>query len=294
MKGWLVVNHFVRTEKFEELFALLMAAAAPFDVDLERISNSQAWLRLAECGYELKDRPDLVLFWDKDVRLACEIERQGIRVYNPARAIELCDDKTLTWLTCEHAGIRQPKSIISPKKFHADGLFDEDLPLVVRERIGFPCVIKEAFGSFGQQVRLAGSEDELISCIKDCGDRPYIIQEYIASSEGRDIRLQVVGDRIVAAMLRENRNDFRANITNGGNATDYTAAVTPDQAEMAVEACRALGLDFAGVDILFGPGEEPVLCEVNSNAHFKNLYDCTGVNAAEAILEYIVNDRANA
>ena len=294
MKGWLVVNHFVRTEKFEELFALLMAAAAPFDVDLERISNSQAWLRLAECGYELKDRPDFVLFWDKDVRLACEIERQGIRVYNPARAIELCDDKTLTWLTCEHAGIRQPKSIISPKKFHADGLFDEDLPLVVRERIGFPCVIKEAFGSFGQQVRLAGSEDELISYIKDCGDRPYIIQEYIASSEGRDIRLQVVGGRIVAAMLRENRNDFRANITNGGTATDYTAAVTPAQAEMAVEACRALGLDFAGVDILFGPGEEPVLCEVNSNAHFKNLYDCTGVNAAEAILEYIVNDRANA
>ncbi len=98
----------------------------------------------------------------------------------------------------------------------------------------------------------------------------------------------------MAAMLRENRNDFRANITNGGTATDYTAAVTPAQAEMAVEACRALGLDFAGVDILFGPGEEPVLCEVNSNAHFKNLYDCTGVNAAEAILEYIVNDRANA
>ena len=56
---------------------------------------------------------------------------------------------------------------------------------------------------------------------------------------------------------------------------------------MAVDACRALSLDFAGVDILFGPGEKPVLCEVNSNAHFKNLYDCTGINAAESIIRYI-------
>ena len=277
MKGWLVVNHFVRNDKFEELFALLLAAAAPFDVALERISNSQAWLKLAGCGYELKDRPDFVLFWDKDVRLAYELERQGLRSFNSAKAIELCDDKTLTWLTCEHAGIRQPVSIISPKKFHADGLFDEELITVVRDRLGFPCVIKEAFGSFGQQVRLAGNESELIEYIKDCGDRAYIIQEYKESSEGRDIRLQVVGGKIVAAMLRENKNDFRANITNGGTAADYTASVTEAQAAMAVEACRALGLDFAGVDILFGRDGEPVLCEVNSNAHFKNLYDCTGV-----------------
>jgi glutathione synthase/RimK-type ligase-like ATP-grasp enzyme len=59
------------------------------------------------------------------------------------------------------------------------------------------------------------------------------------------------------------------------------------QAQLAIDACRALGLDFGGVDILFGPNEMPILCEVNSNAHFKNLYDCTGVNAAEDIMEYI-------
>ena len=290
MRGRLIVNHFVKNDKFGELFAMLEAAAAPFDVELKRCSNSAMWLELARSGYELKDKPDFILFWDKDVRLAYELERQGLRVYNPASAIEDCDDKTLTWLKCEHAGIRQPKSIISPKKFHADGLMDEELAATVRERIGFPCVVKEAFGSFGQQVRLAYDESELIACIRECGDRPYIIQEYIASSEGRDIRLQVVGDKVIAAMLRENANDFRANITNGGTATDYTSRVSDAQKQMALDACRVLNLDFAGVDILFGPDDEPVLCEVNSNAHFKNLFDCTGINAAEAIMEHIVKD----
>ena len=105
------------------------------------------------------------------------------------------------------------------------------------------------------------------------------------------MRLQVVGDKVIAAMLRENKEDFRANLTNGGSATDHTAAVKDSFKKMAVDACRVLGLDFAGVDILFGEEGEPILCEVNSNAHFKNLYDCTGINAAEEILKYIISDR---
>ena len=56
---------------------------------------------------------------------------------------------------------------------------------------------------------------------------------------------------------------------------------------MALEVCRELGLDFGGIDILFGEDDMPVFCEANSNAHFKNLYDCTGINVADAIISYI-------
>lgn len=56
--------------------------------------------------------------------------------------------------------------------------------------------------------------------------------------------------------------------------------------ELAVKACRAVNCDFAGVDLLFGP-EGYLVCEVNSNAHFKNLLECTGVNTAWYILQYI-------
>ena len=111
------------------------------------------------------------------------------------------------------------------------------------------------------------------------------MQEFVESSKGRDVRIYVVGNQVVTAMERHNRNDFRANITNGGTMSPYEP--TKAQKEMAIHVCQELELDFAGVDILFGEKEEPVLCEVNSNAHFKNVFDCTGVNVADCIMEYI-------
>ena len=102
--------------------------------------------------------------------------------------------------------------------------------------------------------------------------------------------MQVVGGRAVAAMRRTAKDgDFRANITNGGTAEGIEP--TPEQAELAVRAAKALGLDFAGVDLLDFDGE-PVVCEVNSNAHFVNLYNACGVNVADEIMEYAYGECA--
>jgi glutathione synthase/RimK-type ligase-like ATP-grasp enzyme len=60
------------------------------------------------------------------------------------------------------------------------------------------------------------------------------------------------------------------------------------QTDVAVAACKVLGLDFAGVDLLLDADDEPLICEVNSNAHFKTLFDCTGVDTADAIIKYII------
>ena len=58
---------------------------------------------------------------------------------------------------------------------------------------------------------------------------------------------------------------------------------------MAVGAVKGLGLDFAGVDILFGSGGEPILCEVNSNAQFKGLWEATGIDITDALFEHIIS-----
>ena len=286
MKGWLVVNEFVKSDKFRELFEMLGAAAEKECIELEGISNADVWNKLALNGYDLKktDRPDFVLFWDKDIKLAYELEREGLRLFNRAQAIADCDDKSLTYLKLKSSGIKQPHTFISPKKFHADGLLPEGLIKSAGDRLGFPLVLKECLGSFGAQVYLVDTPEALEKKIIETGERPYILQEYIAASKGRDTRLQVVGNEVVAAMKRYNENDFRANITNGGSMEAFEPSV--EMKEMALEACHVLQLDYAGVDILFG-ADGPVLCEVNSNAHFKNLYDCTGINAAEYIIRHI-------
>ena len=86
-------------------------------------------------------------------------------------------------------------------------------------------------------------------------------------------------------MLRYNPSDFRSNITNGGSMKRYE--VDEEQEAIAIKASEALGLDFSGVDVLFGE-KGPLVCEVNSNPHFKSSLDCTGINMAEHIIEHII------
>jgi RimK family alpha-L-glutamate ligase len=185
-----------------------------------------------------------------------------------------------------------PKTILAPMTYSNIGYTNTEFLEQVIAELSFPMVVKECFGSFGQQVYLVQNHMELEEKVKVIQPKPMLFQEFIEASKGKDVRLQVVGNQVVASMYRYSGNDdFRANITNGGKMKPYEP--TKEQTDLAVECCKILGLDFAGVDILFGEKEEPIVCEVNSNAHFKNIYDCTGVNAADFIMEHILKELGN-
>ncbi len=285
MKGILVVNEFLRLNKFNEIHEWLVTAAKKQGVSLQIRTNAEL---LIDIPIGRKDiGADFILFLDKDVKLAYYLEQLGYPVFNSSKAIGICDDKALTHLTLMNAGIPMPRTRIAPMTFDNIGYTNYAFLMEIAGSLGFPMVVKESFGSFGQQVYLVTDYEDLLLRVQQCGTRPLIFQEFIRSSEGRDIRLQVVGDRVIASMYRYSENgDFRANVTNGGRMKRYEP--TPEQCELALRCCQVIGLDFAGVDMLFGEKEEPIVCEVNSNAHFKNIFDCTGVNAADAIISYII------
>ena len=287
--AWLVVNEFIHSEKFQEIFTWLVKAAEKQNCYLEIKTNAQLLPQLVPGGYQLLQecrRPQFVLFWDKDIRLARLLEKLGLRLFNSADSIEICDDKARTYLELLDQKIRMPKTVIAPKTFRMEGYSEFDFLPQIERQLGYPMVVKECYGSFGQQVWLVKNRQELLSCLDLIKNRPFLFQEYIASSKGHDIRIQMVGTKAVAAMHRINPADFRANITNGGSMEPYQPNAA--QTAMAKRVMEALNLDFAGEDILFGEQEEPVLCEVNSNAHFVNIWKCTGVNTAEAIIEYCI------
>ena len=151
--------------------------------------------------------------------------------------------------------------------------------------LGWPMVIKEGCGSFGEQVYLAQDEAQARDILHRIGAKPALFQRFIAYSAGRDRRLFVVGDRVIAAIeRRDEHGDFRANIEHGGVASAYFP--TAQESALALAACRALGLDFGGVDLLEAE-DGPLVCEVNSNAHFAGLLSATGVNPADHIMQYI-------
>lgn len=281
MKGWLVVNEFLQNQKFSELTKLFLSAAPKANLSLSVYTNAEL---LADTKELLKQRPDFILFWDKDIVLGNYLEAQGIPLYNSVDAIRLCDDKRLTHIALMREGIPSPRTIMAPMTYPNIGFTNHDFFEYVERELTYPFVVKEAFGSFGEQVYLVRDRKELQQRIKGTSTTELLFQEYIPESRGRDVRLQVVGDRVVASMYRYSDTDFRANVTAGGKMKNYTPS--EEESSLALRAARAVGADFAGVDLLFG-AEGPLVCEVNSNAHFKNIQTCTGVPVAEEIIQYI-------
>ena len=282
MKGWLVVNTFMNKNKFVNLYEMLSNAFQKNGVSLQIKRAEDISLCVDE---EIKNKPDFVIFWDKDIYLAERLENQGIRLFNNSNAVNLCDNKILMYQALAKAGIRIPKTIIAPKTFEGLGYTDLGFLEKAGKELGWPLVIKEAYGSFGEQVYLANDFDEAKKIINGIGYKDFLMQEFISSSEGKDIRINVVGDQVIASMLRENKNDFRSNISNGGTGSSFN----PDQQykNLAVKAAKALGLSFAGVDVLFGE-DGPIICEVNSNPQFASTLEATGINLADYICDYIL------
>ena len=287
LEGLLVVNGFLKNkiERFESLYQDLRNVFLDNDILLKEVNNDELLIIINKTNIP---KYDFILFWDKDVYLAKHLENLGYRVYNSAKSIELCDDKAKTALFLENSGIKMPKTIIAPFTFTNNPLKQENLKFVdeVIKELHLPLIIKESFGSFGEQVYLASSIEEIKDIILKISPKPFIFQEFIKSSAGRDVRIEVVGGKVLGSVLRESQNgDFRSNVLQGGLMTPFDAEER--FYDMALSTVKVLGLDFGGVDIMFGENGEPILCEVNSNVHFRTFERVTGVSLPQVLAEYL-------
>ncbi len=282
--GLMVVNAFLHSAKFNELYQILLHSADECGMELSLRTNAELCTVVDTPAFD-PDAYDFVLFWDKDIALATQLEQRGLKVFNGAQSILRSDDKAQTYLALKSAGLPMPRTILAPKTFPAVGYPETAFVDEAARALGLPLVLKECFGSFGHQVYLFHDVEALREKVLSLAGTPMLFQELIATSYGRDVRVNVVGDRVVASLLRTSKNgDFRSNLTLGGDMQPYRA--DPEQTALAVSAVKALGLTFAGVDVLFGK-DGPLICEVNSNAHFKTTLACTGVNVATEILREI-------
>ncbi len=180
-------------------------------------------------------------------------------------------------------GIPMPKSYVV-----RDAEYLEEMV----EDIGkFPVIIKAINRSQGAGVSIVESKRGLRSIVEmfveNDASAPLIVQEYIKESSGKDIRVFVVGGKIVAAMDRiaKRRGEFRSNFSLGGKVK--IAELTDEEKKLAKAATKALGLDIAGVDLIRSKNGTKVL-EVNSNPGLKGITQATGVDVAGAIIKYAV------
>lgn len=288
MNGWIIYNGHLQGEKFLDYTNWLKAAGERKGLTIKLVKNTELLVTFTDgkSNLQLDEQPDFVLFGDKDIPLALELENLGIEVFNRGDAIAICDDKGLTYQQLANHGVPFPKTILAPKVFSGTKLSDFTPYAKVAEQLGFPLIIKENFGSFGQQVYLIENEQKLLDKVGELGSTPHLFQELIQTSYGKDIRLNVVGTKVVASMMRQAKSDFRANVTAGATTEPYIPS--DYECELAIRATKIVGADFAGVDLLFGENDERLICEVNSNPHIRSIYECTGVNVADAMIDYVI------
>ena len=242
---------------------------------------------LSDCD-EMNKAHDAVIFLDKDIYSAKLLEMKGLKLYNSAQCIRLCDDKALTYLTLYKKGLSIPKTVIAPKTYN--GCQPKNWCTKVAEIIGYPVVIKECFGSLGMQVYLAENENELLSQIEKIGRKPFVLQEFLPEGAGWDLRVITAGGEVIGAIKRKNEYDFRANAARGGIVE--AVSLTKEQEKLALAAADAVEAFFAGVDLIKGK-DGFLVCEVNSNMLFNAAEEALGISVSNKIAQKIKSHGLN-
>ena len=213
------------------------------------------------------------------VRVVRQFERMGVYVANGADAIMRSRDKLTASQILSQKGIPVPKTALVTSW--------RDVERGISRVGGVPCIVKTTQGTQGDGVYLVRSirhAKELVYRLL-AERNTVLVQEYIRESHGKDIRVIVVGGKVVAAMRRvSNGREFRSNYHLGGRVE--TIDLPDEYAKVAIDAAAHLGIEVGGVDLLEGR-MGPILLEVNSSPGLEGIEKASGVNVAGHIIEMI-------
>lgn len=290
MRCWLFFNRDISPDvpeahevmRFQEAARALdieLLVLKPSNFDLV-VDSKHGWSAIYE-GRELR-KPDLIIprcgseTTYFTLAVLRHFEHQGVAIANSPAAVESVADKLHTLQVLASARLPIPKTIL--------GKFPADVDLVQRE-LGFPVVVKKLRGTRGAGVMLCQSRSEfddlatLLDGVTAASD--FLFQQYIKASHGRDVRILVINDRVVAAMERRAADDgFKSNISLGGHGLPFSPP--PEMAKLALKVARELKLDIAGIDILFD-SEGYRICEANSAPGFQGLERACALNVPELV-----------
>jgi gamma-F420-2:alpha-L-glutamate ligase len=209
-------------------------------------------------------------------------ERLGVFILNSSQSMETSKDKLASLQLLASNNMPIPKTMLAKFPINIS---------VVEKEFKYPLVLKTITGSQGKGVFLLESRNKLndIATLMEISKDPkinLILQEFISPSKGKDIRVIVIGGRTIGAMLRKAKGkNFKANYSAGGQVSPFD--LNPAIEWLAVESARLMGLDIAGVDILFDKDNNYRICEINSYPGFEGFEKATGLNVPNEIFNYI-------
>lgn len=203
---------------------------------------------------------------------------KGYKVLNGGPNVSIAKNKIEQLRFFQKNNLPHPKSAITK---------NPEAALAAAKQISFPVIIKVAFGTIGKGIFYAPDQETFKPIVEYLALRdknPVIVQEFIKEANRKDLRVFIVGEKIVAAMERSApEDDVRANTSNGG--TGKPVKLTEDEQRLALQTAGLFDLEILGVDLIRS-NRGPLLIEVNANPGFSELERATGIDVARAIVNF--------
>ena len=215
-------------------------------------------------SYIEENKIDFVIYRARDYRLIKALEDLGIKVFNNSLTNKVANDKFETFLFCKQYNIPCIETSLDISN--------------IKE---FPIVMKKANGHGGQDVHLIRRAEEQSQF--DDNDK-FIYQPFI--SDASDVRLYVLNNQVVAAVKRENTQDFRSNFSLGGSVSLFMPS--EKMKEIALKTSSLLKADFVGVDFIIND-KSIFLNEIEDPVGSRMLYKTSDIDIISLFISYIKN-----
>lgn len=224
---------------------------------------------LEEMNIKTEEMPGFVINRSRNSRVAEYFEQKGIRVFNSCKVTDIANNKKKTYKFLQDIVSFMPL------------LSEEDV-----EYIKEPYIVKSCSGHGGSQVFLVENKEQKYNAIKAMNGAEYIMQK-CSSDCGKDVRVYIIGNKIVQAMERISTESFKSNYSLGGCARLYT--LNQREINMVLQILDRLPLDYGGIDFIFDNGIA-VFNEIEDAVGARMIYENTDIHIVGLFVEYIINE----
>ena len=272
MIGWLIYSA-EDVEKNKYYIQMHMDKFAVYNVAIdliivEEIKNLYEFIKA--------NRPDFAINRSRNAEVAEELESEGIRVFNSSVVTKIANNKGKTYELLE--GVVPFLPVKYGDKIITSGISGDDF--------SYPYVIKSCSGHGGSQVFMAENEQEEKSAIETIGNDEYVVQQ-CCSNLGKDIRVFIIGNKIIKALLRTSENSFKSNYSLGGHVEEYT--LNDQEQDMVNAILKKMSLDYAGVDFIFH-NDRAVFNEIEDAVGARMLYQVSDIDIVQKYVDYIMEE----
>ncbi len=218
---------------------------------------------------DYNNHPDFAIVRTINPKLTKKIEQMGVRCFNNYKVSYITNDKALCYKYVSNKGIE-----IMQTYYNIDDVNN------------FPVVIKPKNSHGGDRVIMCATRDELLSKLYLYENNNYVVQS-AASDAGKDVRVYVIGKKIIIAMLRQSDNDFRSNFCLGGRAQVYN--LSDDEIKIINNIINIFDFDFVGIDFVFNNGKI-VFNEIEDVVGSRMIYTYTDIDIVKLYADYITDE----